>query len=498
VLDIFLTNKIPSSEPSWTDELILVASIFSQIDGLVYDRQLIEESFETISNRIPDTRDASDYRDEYGAYASYLGLMHYEPGDGEWISRFNAQARDLICGPYPDPQAFMRIQMSLFQYPNPIGASYRSNGGMHLEASSNRKRVQQIRDGVRTVPLRLFLRVLLSLYGEGGAADAYLTYPEIWHCLFSNRAAINTFDPDGDTIARRVRQFRRNPISSHPTTALRNLHILQHTGLIRKPRHVSRLELNPLAGLPSTEIGAIAHAIAGSTSNFPVPPAGASTDGIAEWARNALNSGDWSSYYSGQNLPTSLATSIASSVTEVAGDLINGTDLGPNAPLLDFDRERRERRERMVRRIADPLEAQALRERANLAHRTLLEILAGRLRANNVRPMSNVFIDLACLEPKRMIFEVKSCNSGNFIDQVRKGVSQLYEYRYRNADLEGARLVLALEEPPRGDLTWLIDYLVGDRSIAVMWLEGESNLACPSYCRDCLGNLVNRIEQMPV
>ena len=136
MLDIFFSNKIASTSDNWTDELILIASIFNQFDGLPYSRSDIDAAFETISTRVPDARDASDYRDEYGAYGSFLGLVNYEAVGNSWVCRTTAQAKEFLCGILPDPQSFIRLQMSLFQYPNPVGGAFNENGKLRIEHSS--------------------------------------------------------------------------------------------------------------------------------------------------------------------------------------------------------------------------------------------------------------------------------------------------------------------------------------------------------------------------
>jgi hypothetical protein len=108
-LDVFWTNKIPES--NGTDELILVATILNEFDGLEFKRSELTDRFSTISNRLPDARDSSDYRDQYGAYVSYLGLMQYEKSGNSWICRMNPKAKELLCGVLPDPQAYVRFQM---------------------------------------------------------------------------------------------------------------------------------------------------------------------------------------------------------------------------------------------------------------------------------------------------------------------------------------------------------------------------------------------------
>ncbi len=105
MLDVFFNNKIPSTQPGWTDELIRVASIFNEFDGEHYDHDILIERFATISRRVPDARDSADYRDEYGAYASYLGIMNYEQdGNDGWIHQVNPRAKNLLCSVEPDPK----------------------------------------------------------------------------------------------------------------------------------------------------------------------------------------------------------------------------------------------------------------------------------------------------------------------------------------------------------------------------------------------------------
>ena len=83
VIKKFFTNKIQSTEASWPDYLLEVADVFSRFDGSPYDRNSITEEFENISDRGPYVvRDPSDFRDEYSAYASFLGLA-YVTYDGE-------------------------------------------------------------------------------------------------------------------------------------------------------------------------------------------------------------------------------------------------------------------------------------------------------------------------------------------------------------------------------------------------------------------------------
>lgn len=74
-----------------------------------------------------------------------------------------------------------------------------------------------------------------------------------------------------------------------------------------------------------------------------------------------------------------------------------------------------------------------------------------------------------------MIVEVKSCTEYNIHSQVRKGVSQLLEYRYLYADELTAplHLALAIEAEPGPATSWLVSYLE-TLGITVAWLDRQS------------------------
>lgn len=504
MLDIFLSNKIPSTADGWTDELIRVASIHNEFDGLPYDYNEIAGRFAAISTRVPGVRDSSDYRDEYGAYVSYLGLMHYEkdPAGSGWICRMSKPAKSFLCDALPDPEAFMRWQLALFQYPNPIGAAFQKNGTLRVEHKSLEKRLQQVNNGVKTIPLRLILRVLLSLSNNYEPAQAYVTFREIWGNLFKNPNAVGTFDPDGIALAAEIIEARGKVSGSLPslgtnaTNALRNLHIFSHTGLINYNVTSKGGELRLVAEATDNNsvLANIARTIANMSTYFDVPSQGISKDDLKKWSRSQLESGAWAEYYSGNEIPTGTSSALLVPVATLTDNLFTTDTLGASAPLRDFTEERQARAARLSSRKANPEETAILREKANLQHRAIVSLIVDRLRAQDTAPLSNIFIDVAALQPKKLLFEVKSCRLDNMLAQVRKGVSQLYEYRYRHSDMEGAKPVLVLEKKPSNGLEWLINYLVKDRQIALCWLEGDAELAAPAACEDCLGKIVNRLD----
>lgn len=119
-------------------------------------------------------------------------------------------------------------------------------------------------------------------------------------------------------------------------------------------------------------------------------------------------------------------------------------------------------------------------ERANMTHERLRSTLAKRITRLGFVPTYNRYIDLAVrMANHDFIIEVKS--SGNIRTQIRKGISQLYEYRYLQS-LPDAVLVLLLEKPLSGKNRWLLDYLIEDRGICVLWDDQNDELFTTDKC----------------
>ncbi|MCE9583736.1 MAG: hypothetical protein K8T20_14740 [Planctomycetes bacterium] len=113
----------------------------------------------------------------------------------------------------------------------------------------------------------------------------------------------------------------------------------------------------------------------------------------------------------------------------------------------------------------------AAQERAQNAHIALLNSFAAMLAELGVDPEWNAHCDLAAdIAGARWLFEAKSCHEGNVLGQIRHGVSQLHEYRFRYCRHEpGAELCLVLQIAPPTELGWIVEYLERDRGIRVTW-----------------------------
>ena len=106
---------------------------------------------------------------------------------------------------------------------------------------------------------------------------------------------------------------------------------------------------------------------------------------------------------------------------------------------------------------------------ANAVHGRLLEELEDHLESLGYSVDTNKHIDAYTrLRTGPAYFEAKSIDAKNELSQVRKGISQLYEYRYRYGEPD-ASLWLLLSEAPTEQ--WMIDYLEKDRDIRAIWFS---------------------------
>ena len=129
-------------------------------------------------------------------------------------------------------------------------------------------------------------------------------------------------------------------------------------------------------------------------------------------------------------------------------------------------------------------------ERGNKSHAMLTNLVAARIRENGRIPRYNGLIDLAArVEGTSFIFEMKSTTASNARAQVRRGISQLYEYRYVQ-NVPDAKLVLVIENPLAKELAWMSDYLIRDRDIMLVWDGDKKHLHCSRDLHGLLGFLV--------
>ena len=86
---------------------------------------------------------------------------------------------------------------------------------------------------------------------------------------------------------------------------------------------------------------------------------------------------------------------------------------------------------------------------------------------------------------------MKSTTASNAHSQVRRGMAQLYEYRYLMKVPE-ARLVLVIEKPLPRTLRWVPDFLLDDRGVLLAWNADGEQLHCQPTLKAELSFLVAR------
>jgi len=129
-------------------------------------------------------------------------------------------------------------------------------------------------------------------------------------------------------------------------------------------------------------------------------------------------------------------------------------------------------------------------DRANSMHETLTNLVAEKIRQAGGIPKRNPLIDLATqIGRERFIFEIKTTPTSTVRAQVRKGISQLYEYRYLQ-HMPDAKLVLVTEQALPSTLRWMGDYLIKDRGILLVWDGDSRTLRCSDDVRQALGFLL--------
>jgi hypothetical protein len=136
--------------------------------------------------------------------------------------------------------------------------------------------------------------------------------------------------------------------------------------------------------------------------------------------------------------------------------------------------------------FADPEVTRVKRERQNLIHKILVDKMAEYLKIKGAKPLENPHIDLYAEIPSdgAFLFEMKS-GGENILAQIRKGLGQLYEYRfrYRSQISKEANLCLVVQESP-SDLPWIYEYLCEDRGICVCWFNDSNQIEYPEYCKN--------------
>jgi len=497
VLKKFFVNKIESSLPEWGDYLLEVADIFSTFDGEDLDRELLADRFSAISGRSQYAlRDVSNFRDEFGAYGTYLGVFRIERIGNSWKIFLSNAAKHFLCSTEPDVEGFCRAQLSLFQYPNGAGAVQNNGGSVRMQANAQADTIREISNGIRVNPLRLLCRVVVAMHEitRISLADVHISYQQIFMLMNDDRVN-KTFSPDKNILVDVLNEYSTIipptwvTASNYLTNFKRNFHILERTGLFSRDKNGLGVRTDN-----SGKLYSLISAISEMTTNFNGFDDCYNSVDIVERVNAVVSSPAWGIYFDALTLPMQTLAVLSNEVDDsdivVAGSPIGAIPFVPTIqefPAIRSFQSNQPRAFMPSGNILDPFETMVRREKANREHSRILNMLAASLRLRHGDVFENNFIDLLVnVGAKSFIFEVKSNNNRNVLSQIRKAISQLYEYRYRSALPHAILCIVLQQKPPQN---WIIDYLLNDRGILVCWLIDDIRLECPPQCHTTLAQL---------
>jgi len=493
VITKFFSNKIESSLSEWGDYLLEVADIFSTFDGEELDRGLLENRFSVISGRSPYVlRDAANFRDEFGAYGTYLGLYHVEVGNGKWKIYLSNAAKHFLCSTEPDVESFCRSQMALFQYPNGAGAIQYAAGRAGMQANIRDDTIQEIQYNIRINPFRLICK-LVQVYHEyeNIPIEAIEIHYETLFMLMNDDRINTRFSPDNESIHSALSDYKTDKqplwVSARRsiTNFKRNFHIFDRTGMFKHTKNGLHV-----ADGDNAKIYSYIQVIANMEHDFHGFESCYGNTNIKESVISVVSSPAWGKYFDSYNMPTQTLQLLSDSIIDEQGVLIDELPFDNISiesqhfpPLKDYQ-SNQPRTFTPSGKTADMFEQIIRREKANRDHGRILERIASIIRVNGNKVFENIFIDLlAVIGTQDFIFEVKSNNTKNALSQIRKAIAQLYEYRYRSCK-SGAILCIVLQQKPVQD--WVIDYLVKDRDIMICWMVDDFRFECPPECFNIL------------
>jgi hypothetical protein len=511
IKDLF-SHKIHSSGDEWPEKLAELAAIFDEFDGKLFDRAAFETRLQSISPRAsyltagtPLTaggrRDVSKFRDEISAYPAYLGLYFLERSPSGWIVRLSETARRFLVREEPDVASFLRLQLPLFQYPNAMGAAYRSGTNkLRLQVNAAERTLEFVKAGIHFSPVRL---IALSLKADArlrgiDVQNAAVSFDEVFG-LANTPLLIRHARPKLLSVARTLQAIRQGNLNNTPARYESRFHTLRHTEMFVLERGTVRLR-DTVNDADRQQLLRQIDAMCAIDLQFN------GFDGCTRVrdVEDVIASGRWGHYFDGVRvLPSDIVEALTSDVALESTMPLEPEKAGEAPVIPQPVAERYPLRERTGdlpavrpfdrrREMADPELTRIKRQRRNLAHKELVNKMDAWLRRLGANPKENDHIDLFAKIPDdgSFIFEMKS-GGESILEQIRKGLSQLYEYRYRYRAMidDDVSLCLVLPEPP-ASIPWAADYLCKDREINVCWFEDGDKLAFSELCAEGMVNLV--------
>ena len=468
------THKIHASKSEWPEWLCFIAHVFNKHDGQEYNRDKVVESFNESapSHRWSPNRVDAFFRDELTAYISVLGVCHMHLENEKWILRMSETAKAFLLGETPDVGAFLRMQLSVLEIPIPRGIKYNPNGTCSQVPNARKVFEPLVKKGAKISPLRLLITAL--------KADAHIKEHDIFHasvsfselCKIANHPQIYTAEsPGADDVAAILRDIRAAKVRSTENDS--RLTPLEHLDLFDINRNRVISVRKPSGDADKKIIAGQIDAIAQVDKRFQ------GYDKYDPKNPSAILK-EWADYYDAfKILPIRLAKSIAADIsTHGNTQPLPAAEKEIAAPMRKFTPNVRPYTpsNSAIRKFpaiyADPEITNIKKERRNIAHADMVGKMCAWLEDTvGAKVGDSMYIDLWAELPDddTFIFEVKSGGDG-IMAQLRKGISQLYEYRYRYRG-EMAQPHLCLVLPENLPYKWLEDYLCRDRDINLCYLH---------------------------
>jgi hypothetical protein len=321
-----------------------------------------------------------------------------------------------------------------------------------------------------------------------------VTYDEIF--ALANSKEINIYPNPPLTVVIETIQNYRNGIIKPPSKYESRFHILKHTDFIVPERKFLRLR-SPLNEKDKYELEAKFNLINSLDITFKGFDYARNSDEILE----SINNCAWGHYFDGVRTLQSEMVEVLTSETGIFENVTidyDGIQIKTQPPLTYDFRKRNQSGNILITTTSnnsriDPELTRIRRQKSNLKHKLILQQLEEFLESKGCKPLENEHIDLFAKIPDNgnFLFEVKSTTSANLLNQTRKGVSQLYEYRYRYKEKIGYDVSLCLVLPDKPiEIDWLEDYLCTDREIAVIWFNKEGKLEYPFQGKNLVKELI--------
>lgn len=527
MLDDLFSHKIhASSLENWKKKLVKLAEVFWIFDSQPFER----ERFDQALNFLSPTAARSAFRDTYSIYMSILGVGHIVWEESDWKCYISETARRYLIGTEPNVEAFCRLQLSLYQRPDGRGQQYNRNGPS-LEHQTRNITLNLIENGYKVCPLRLILKIFEAKARlQGRLQDEIFVTPEEIYTLVNCQDLKGNPFPSTEEVAEALKKYYNLQLPI--LQGEKRFAFLEATGLI-KVEHGNNIRLYPYDDYALNHNRDIQiEAIKALDCFFESFNQCTSINQICD----VLASGDWASYFD------ACKTLSAKAVVKISGEILISQIIPPPRLPVEFatslqpsllpEPRKIERESRPTStqprqpQLTDPEITRILRERRNAWHDLLVQKMRDCIEHAGLEPWETDLIDVGVdlddtnqiythgfpiqntyLEgqslpyfqhekPERLtfIFEMKISDASIIVEQVRKAVSQLYEYRYRYYNSgkirENAVLVIVLQKSP-DEQPWLKEYLLFDRRIAVCWLrEDNSRFDCFDECQPILEPLI--------